>query len=1460
MQHLYQKKHGLPGIPLSSGINGVDGTSGNNVYFGYVYDFFDYTEIEIDNILRIAQRSYSSGYYTGVYDKVSDNAYVVREELDYSPNPSTLTNIFKNITDAHILEEGELLDYKDYFKMSYDLTPDDSSTSYNRSYTKVDTAESGKDIYGAAAPWNVDDPIKEEKYFSPWEVVIEGKNTSIGTDFKDYPYHDVNDETYGIFVDSSARIKPGYNILPTNSGFDLFSIISNGESYTFSENNERYSGIYNSFEYGKDTSITHPSIEDIKNYVNPSNPSIGPVDYLKYAENATDTTIVPDRLSSNIKAGDVLYFYTDKSSFAINNQIQYMVVITEALERCKYEQLVEAAVIVNPFTFKYSDEKVINGDNYVYTTSKVVSGYYDSPLDDENVEPVDNPDYKYMKVYGKNLTKMLSYMSDSIMNLGNLQNKLIDGDNNMNNEMLHLVYKNYYGNIASEFKIESQHSKEDSSNIVIFDAGKDSAGNMGRLRMPNLIVRDWNVGNIETVNVVSPVYIRTDNTGYVYSLSKNDFNSNTNTFVLSDDKFLNDLSYSDYKCGFDVTIFDQTKYKDTKSYGYDAVIKKYVFTADDSKTISLDTNTFGTSTAYDIVFWITDANSISRYSRHTLAAYNSEYSRFDISILPISGYSSDEPDYDNSTSKIQYTQFKSSGISSDESKDAFIDIYVPENARNVKLYMNANELDFDYHTTVSNGWCTALPKLKDGTHYRIDLNINSNIPVIGNYTATTAKDFNKYSGPRTDLDGCEIFSTLLSGKTIKTDSRSVSFTADYDLGELHINEFTDVVQPGYIDKRRVPKVNLELRNDLNKIELANQLKNGVMCNQFQFFIDVNITDFSEDLWGSYVDSDKITLNLDIKNCDYDYELIQKYTVQQPKKTATLHINNVTSEDLNDNYFRIKAYLVGTEIRNPESVSQQMLDDSNKHVIETNIGTIEENVTWGTDDDSKNIHNDDAIYATEDNKEYFEDINDRSSGLNDQITIQLRNIKFSDIADQKKFRIRVLVEFGNPVFSKLFFRFYVSNMYVKYQYGSGESEFTKFDVGTDKLVEQKQIGNLFIDDYMFATKTFNVFVSPVSYLAIPSEDKFYNKADMSDIAISDTDSYQITTALKRYVPTIERVKSREERNERYIRQEMGWFDFFVNKKYFQDNVKELSVRPVNLKSIENVISSSEVFFKGDTTIDEVESRREETNYLALMYDSRFYNRRKHLDTYMFTYCETEFEAKRYSQVYDVTPIFTYQEATQEIRDNKLYNSIRSWNRLFAGNSDNTEGLFGGHIAPYGNGYMFIDGNYDYDANAIYSLTETKTMNDVEVSEDNRINDTKPFFSTLCQPDTELYAQPKHNNWFRRLLYQTEWWYPKYYIDENTNQEMVKPFKLVPGGEYYLNYADTKTHKEAEIPYNLLYSIYPRCAYDSDNDNLIVFMLRCPNISDETHNRVMLSDDFGLNAEYVRHWYNEAKVVR
>lgn len=57
---------------------------------------------------------------------------------------------------------------------------------------------------------------------------------------------------------------------------------------------------------------------------------------------------------------------------------------------------------------------------------------------------------------------------------------------------------------------------------------------------------------------------------------------------------------------------------------------------------------------------------------------------------------------------------------------------------------------------------------------------------------------------------------------------------------------------------------------------------------------------------------------------------------------------------------------------------------------------------------------------------------------------------------------------------------------------------------------------------------------------------------------------------------------------------------------------------------------------------------------------------------------------------------------------------------------------------------------------------------------------------------------------------------------------------------------------KVPYNIMYSIYPRCAYDSDNDTAICFMLRCPSVTKENKYKMDSGDVKFEHADYKPLW--------
>jgi hypothetical protein len=175
-------------------------------------------------------------------------------------------------------------------------------------------------------------------------------------------------------------------------------------------------------------------------------------------------------------------------------------------------------------------------------------------------------------------------------------------------------------------------------------------------------------------------------------------------------------------------------------------------------------------------------------------------------------------------------------------------------------------------------------------------------------------------------------------------------------------------------------------------------------------------------------------------------------------------------------------------------------------------------------------------------------------------------------------------------------------------------------------------------------------------------------------------------------------------------------------------------------------------------------------------------------------------------------------------------------------------------------MFLSESADenqYDANTIYSLNDTVEENDTTLltrmfsktdispttgepevrtfytASDNLTTEPKSIVSlymTIAEPATPAETMPENEAWHRSILYQLKWQYPKRYTENTTQNEYIDAYNIVPAGKYFFDTRKNRSHQK-EIPHNLTYSLHPRCAYDYENDNTIVFMLRCPSISRE-----------------------------
>ena len=1121
MERLYQKRHGLPGVPFISGKPGEDGTGGNNVYFGYINEFFDVIDVSVDSIVRAASTELGQ-HYTGVYDSSGNLASDVLPE------------------GSRYVEISEDPEFPGRFSGSYQ-----NEETISREYTKADTAAIGKDASGNINPWNVS--------LGPDRWKISDPSGLMDTHGHLWPGQPWNNSSVGPYIpfdgnlDTSLRMMPGrYSLsLADKNGFDLFTATSGQSVYQFAltPTTRFYDKPYDGFDDSSLHNIDNPSIGELENDYASEGGLRLKTDFIKYAASVDDNMQVPDKLKEDIKAGDVIYFYTDEDDFQMTGKVEYMTVITESLEKCSYQDLIDNAVMTDPFSFKFFDEKASTKDGYLYSTLPAVTGYYSTENGD---------DIKDVSAYGRNMVNLLGCLGkDVTFHSGTLSKKNSQEDNNM------MLFVQNSGDTINSKMTFLQKPGDDSK--IIIDTFSSKSAKTPMLKVSRAYIRKDNIGNVETDFLANPEGYKTDDNGYIHMLDDSDYVASESTFYVKPSSYFYDLD-SKWRLGVICETYNQKLYYSEGRFVpltakqmklNDNTVKNFTWSYDYSgeTAFRLDMK-YGYDTMHVITVWAELPGSLKKTSRSLKAQYSIEAGGFVLSELwPSADSSSDD-------SKTTEPKFVVASVSAESIKDAPVDIIIPYEAnQDIKVFINTTRITplLDYSSTDVAGhgsWCVVTmdpisdDDVKDGyLTIHLKMTMTSNLPTIGG-SYEKAADYNASPGSNTATiaNGCDIFNTLIEGDSISTEDRSLTISVNYSYNGAHHDGFTKVVQPGYKDLRKIPNVGVSIKKDIRSLEDANRSDLGVTSNEFQFFVEVSIDDFDQSIWGSYVPEDDIRLNMEIRNMTVDYDFVEKYGIQRIQQTRTFHVNTVADEDFNNNYVRFKTYVMDPSFSTYRGKTQSELDDY--------------------DEKSELISAQDNVANEEDGRvritaEQFGTGDERPEGIQDNIVVTISNVKFSDIKNGK-FCFRVVAEIGNPLFSLLFFRFYVSNMWIDYKYtdSMGVYKVNKFYVGTNNLAVRQQIGSRETYDYMFASETFNAFICPVSMTSIPKEndvDRVIYPSAEGDYNLSG-DKQQISLKTSLYVPQTvvndnENLTDSEKTSKFVKEQSLGWFNFSARKKYF-----------------------------------------------------------------------------------------------------------------------------------------------------------------------------------------------------------------------------------------------------------------------------------------------------------------------
>ena len=814
--------------------------------------------------------------------------------------------------------------------------------------------------------------------------------------------------------------------------------------------------------------------------------------------------------------------------------------------------------------------------------------------------------------------------------------------------------------------------------------------------------------------------------------------------------------------------------------------------------------------------------------------------------------------------------FDLSKVSVEETNDASLFIYPTDPS------VVIDEILFNHKNTtdVNNGWINIEydETIADSSAFNIDL--SSNLPDFiikkedengqsenSSIQSSTLKDY-IMTGWTDGSDGESMLFNLLNNSSYvvpESKQRSVLVTAKYHYinvpNEYYYENF-NIVQPGFKDTRGVPEIKLHAHTTMQDLQAYNTIENGVLSNQFVTYLDIDIKDFKKQ-WGQFSNDASISLDVSIINIDYDLNWQYKYIVEDLTERRTFRtILEPSSKDSSitqlNNYVKITTSVLETE-KNLMSLNTAKCCSTNGNLKCGGEFTID---NYFTLHDAPNTTLGEIVepYAGE----YilcnssFININKNSNimynGLQDNITINLSNIPICDDIDTIK--LKILTEMGNPMLSNLYFRFAVKHIGIKVD----SSVFETNVVDDYNKVTTTYLANSSTDvdgsktikrlNYKFISDPIDVTFNPLSYTVCPNDIESSYTNIYSDGVYKYGINNQIQKELKFFNASIYENNPYNYTSTQIREQSLYPFtNLHIKKSYIQDNIKQIIAKPISLydsiykANIDNIDITIDDALLTHNVLDFIEGNK----YLSIAYHSTLMQPKIRNDVYNFYYNDELYLRSKYNQKNDNMPIFAYDEQTIELRDDTLINSMDKWNDYYAESIKyDIANTYQGILSLYGNGYTQI---LESDVKDVISKDQILALNDVKKLNDVSIN----LYAGVNEVDIEPMKndQPNNGEYFRGFLYDINWEFPYYNNKDIIPYRIVSPFDNFLNNttdipeiyeEYYNALIDTTdaSYGTNMVPYNLLFDLKPRIAYNYETKGINVLMLRRPSIGTDTDN--------------------------
>lgn len=1457
--------HGLPAIGVD-GIQGNPGKKGKGIYFGYINDFFNSVDYTVTSYL------YAEQYNSDIADVNDYNRRLSESDTAYytgftpSTPPKNIDNPWEYDLNKFIDSE---YDHKTVFREIHKIQTSTGTPWFN--IYKYDSSVVINDT-NKIIPSDECRILIDMKYIN--------MDTSAGFDliknlkFKQNP-NKIDSSIFHLYDistgDTSIERFPFYNEpYPTRSEFsEDISIWFNERNTDFQNdpsigqkklnNNIGYvyyhtpfdpwtideveQNIVDSFYNSEDNLTESPKIPVFINDTISTS--------LHQDKNGVSITI-PVTLKDDFKEGDILYIWKDNTNYT-SKEIEYMIILTKDLEGADYNTVIANIQKVKPFNLFQAN---ILNNRFALFNNINITKYNLINYINNNDNLVDTYIYNFAKCTD----------SASIFNISNF-------DDSKQSRLLNFVH--CYESSTNYIDINLSTTQQNNNTVFKFSGTQE----------PKLYI-DSDIYLNEETTVYTPgdssIYKYPELSNYILLkdiIFDNDlyvqFNFNDNYIPNTKPYIFKFLKSEMIKNNIDIYNFDIMSWytiTDSKdSTVFNSNVYHHYFLNSSDNEISIDfTNEILTTIKNNLIY-----SEYPLVLNIIIRVFSSEKSYYYTKpfYIKFAGYDSISETFSSTTGSITATEEREILINDDETPIVLFNlsenlsweankkstIIITLNSDNYKFVNTGTDIEpvipVHYSDNVSTSpdstdkefICPASATYINET--TLNLDITTNRSLISDYpdavinSITDLLDYGQDSNdPLISINQKQAF---ISDKNLSKVGNLYCYIGidieNISTGDIQTCYYT-VYQNGIQDFRIKPEVIFYPRIKNNGLEKTNNIDNGILCNQFQYFVDFKISNFDYSTWGYLIKNNLLPqdtsilldLTFTINSYSNQADVIQASQISSiVSNYSTIHFLDNNIENLANNKFKFK--FDGYINIDPENITAQALNEySNDNITSDSslkyqdISTylvprsIAANMVFAGSNNNFPDTDNGGIFVnpeTQDCSGWFDmpldgfisnnpdlKYSQQHIGIYSNNTVTFKNISLEDVKNNN-YCLRIYFEEDNPILT-----------YLNYDIALQSSKITiiapnnvESDPEADEDISDTSIwtytfdkDNFYIDkipsknensiNYLYYTNTTGNKPFVINPLSLIGSTNTNNPMVVAQGFNYTGPEEEVTTRTTLYNPKIS-----DKRVYEYFGNSENYLDCLVHsnivgniliprKNGLQDNIKAISIDPINPIELKSTVDSD--FYKLYNTnlkynniyvdiSDNIEQN--ELSYLALRYNALALKTKRKQNKTFFNYNNREYEIEPYNQISNNTGLFVEANSYIQQRTDDELNSIESWNYEYEiSYKYNENNIFGGVLTKSGNGYMMVNLD-DPDIKEKYVTDEIMDLSDLQTTQKSYIvTDSYDTISynNLWYTDTH----PENGEYYRSILWSAYWQYPKYTRNYILNYNFSTPSMSTKGYDF------------------------------------------------------------------------------